>query len=51
MSTVRLWRIGWEYRYERYRTISDISLQQESKISAGAPLTFPSCTPRKWLSL
>jgi hypothetical protein len=51
MSTVRLVRIGWEYRNERYRNISSIfPHQQEHKISACAPLTFPSCTARKWLS-
>jgi len=51
MSTVRLRRIGREYRNERYRTISDISpLQRESKMSACAPLTCPSCTATKWRS-
>jgi len=48
MSTVRLQRIGREYRNGYYRTIiSIISLQSERKISACAPLTFPLCTERK----
>jgi hypothetical protein len=36
---------------ERYRTIGGIfPFQHERKIGAWAPLTFPSCTARKWLS-
>jgi transposase len=35
MSTVRLRRIWWEYRNERYKTVSGIiPLQSEHKISA-----------------
>jgi hypothetical protein len=52
MSTVRLRRIWRVYRNGRYRIISSISsLQHERKISAGAPVTFPSYTARKWLPL
>jgi transposase len=51
MSTVRLRRIEREYRNERYRTVSGIfPLQHEGKICTDAPLTFPLCTARKWLS-
>jgi hypothetical protein len=51
MSTIRLRRTGNEYCNVSYRTISSVfHLQHECKISACAPLTFPSCTARKWLS-
>jgi hypothetical protein len=39
-----------EYHNERYRTISGIvPFLQERNISACTPLTFPSCSARKWL--
>jgi hypothetical protein len=51
VNTVRLRRIGREYRNDHNRTISGIfHLQHVRKIRACAPLTFPSCTARKWLS-
>jgi hypothetical protein len=51
MSTVRLWRTLREYRKKHYRNISSIfPLQYERKISAYAPLMFPSWTAKEWLS-